>query len=290
MVLAPETLRTRVASARTERLGRIGWAIGLAFDAYGVRFGLRANQADVLDELTALFPPGWRPSRSPVVDRLYSLWLGERTRRAPRFHVLYAGDERRVRTLDREVALDTLEADLRQTVAAQARRLVFVHAGVVGWQGRAILLPGRSCSGKTTLVEALVRAGAIYYSDDFAVVDSKGLVRPFARPLSIRSAEGSRRCDVAELGGVAGDRPLAAAAVIFTEHRDGAVWCPERQSAAQGLLALLRHAVPVRRRPESTVAALEKLVSRAVILQGARGEAEGTARSILERAGDWGRG
>jgi uridine kinase len=41
-----------------------------------------------------------------------------------------------------------------------------------------IAIPGRSFSGKTSLVTALVRAGAVYYSDEFAVIDRDGLVRP----------------------------------------------------------------------------------------------------------------
>jgi predicted ATPase len=44
-------------------------------------------------------------------------------------------------------------------VATEAPRRVFVHAGVVGWKGQAILVPGRSYSGKTTLIAALMKAG-----------------------------------------------------------------------------------------------------------------------------------
>jgi hypothetical protein len=283
-------VRARIRSPCMDRLDRLGWTAGLAFDAYGVRFGVRVNQAEALDHLTSLLPPGWRPSRSPIVDWLFSLWLGESQGRVRQFHLLYAGILRRARTLDPELAFGTLEADLRQTVAAHAQRRVFVHAGVVGWGDQAILLPGRSCSGKTTLVRELVRAGAVYYSDEFAVVDAGGRVHPFVKPLSIRDGERSQRCSIEELGGMSGGPPLTAAAVIFTEHRPGARWRPARQSTATGLLELLRHAVPVRRRPKSTLAALEKLVRRAVILKGPRGEAAPTARSVLERAVDWGRG
>jgi hypothetical protein len=79
-----------------------------------------------------------------------------------------------------------LESEIRQTVAKGAARRTFVHAGVVGWNGRAILVPGRSRSGKTTLVAELVKAGAQYLSDEFAVLDGRGRVHPFAKPLSIR--------------------------------------------------------------------------------------------------------
>jgi len=273
-----------------ERLDRLGWTAEVAFESYGIRIGVRVNRPETLEHLTTLFPPGWRPSPGPVVDWLFSLLVGETQGRVRKFHMLYAGITRRARTLDLEAALDTLEADLRQIVAAHARRRVFVHAGVVAWGDQAILIPGRSRSGKTTLVHELVRAGAVYYSDEFAVLDSAGRVFPFAKPLSLREGDGIRRCRAEELGGVSGGPPLRVSAVILTEHRAGARWRPARQSAAAGLLALLGHAVPIRLRPEPTLSALEKVVSRAAILKGPRGEAEPTARLILERAADWGRG
>ena len=71
-------------------------------------------------------------------------------------------------------------------IAEVARNRVFVHAGVVGWKGRAIVIPGRSYSGKSTLVSELIRAGAAYYSDEYAVFDSRGRVYPFAKPLEMR--------------------------------------------------------------------------------------------------------
>jgi len=73
-------------------------------------------------------------------------------------------------------------------IALWARRRVFVHAGVVAWQGRAVLIPGRTLSGKSWLVRALVRAGAEYYSDEFAVLDARGRVHPY--PLPPREADG----------------------------------------------------------------------------------------------------
>ena len=74
-------------------------------------------------------------------------------------------------------------------VANYAPDRVFVHAGVVAWRGRALVLPGTSFAGKTTLVAELVRAGAIYYSDEYAVLDEQGRVHPY----SARSADASSR-------------------------------------------------------------------------------------------------
>ena len=88
--------------------------------------------------------------------------------------------------------LAALEAALRAHVALQSPDRIFVHAGVVAVRGRAIVLPGTSYCGKTTLVAALVRAGATYFSDEFAVLDERGAVHPYPKPL--RCAATRRGC------------------------------------------------------------------------------------------------
>ncbi len=99
---------------------------------------------------------------------------------------MYLNEALRARYSTLEAALRIFESDLQLYVADMAPDRVFVHAGVVVCQGRGILLPGRSFSGKSTLVAELIRAGAEYYSDEYAVLDSTGSVHPYPRPLSIR--------------------------------------------------------------------------------------------------------
>ena len=78
----------------------------------------------------------------------------------------------------REYALTMLESQIQGHIALDATEFVFIHAGVVADGGRAIVIPGLSFSGKTTLVRALVEAGAVYYSDEFAALDENGRVLP----------------------------------------------------------------------------------------------------------------
>ena len=74
------------------------------------------------------------------------------------------------------------------------RGLLFVHAGVVGWRGLAIVIPGRGAIGKTRLVAELVRRGAVYYSDTFAVLDEAGRVHPYRGPIGLgEEGEGAPR-------------------------------------------------------------------------------------------------
>ncbi len=277
--------RLRPGSATMGRIDRLGWRAGTCFDAYGLRVGVRTNAPALLERLGPHLPPGWRSLASPVVDQIFSVWIDTGSGPARRPSRVYAGRQRCARTADLAHAFAVLESEIRQSVAAGAERRTFVHAGVVGWRGRAIVLPGRSRSGKTTLVAELVRAGALYLSDEFAVLDRRGRVHPFAKPLSIRGTGG---CDVhvqvrraEELGGSCATRPLPVGLVVLAQHRPGAVWRPERLSAGQAVLEMLTHTVPARLRPEASLVSLERAVARATVLRGTRGEAREVAESLL---------
>lgn len=268
------------------KLDRLGWAEGICFESYGLCIGIRVNQPELLERLPPHLPPGWEPARSPLVRRLYSLRAAEEGRSAAvrRFNLLYAGSARLARALELEELFALLESDLQLYVAERAWRRVFVHAGVVGWKGRAIVLPGRSFSGKTTLTAALVRAGATYYSDEYAVLDTKGWVHPYPRLLSIREQGGDRawRCPPEALGSAAGSGPLPVGLIALMEYQPGARWRPRPLSPGKAVLALLANTVPARRKPVAALAALQQVAAHAAALKGTRGEADQTAEALLE--------
>jgi hypothetical protein len=282
--------RLRTTARGLDKLESRGWRGGVAFVSHGARIGIRVSDSAVLDRLTDYFPIGWKESTSPVVDFLYSVCIGyDRPETGKQCeHRLYDGPKLMSRTGDLDQLFDCLESALEFSVALGARNTLFVHAGVVGWRGRAIVIPGRSHSGKTSLVEALVRAGATYYSDEFAVFDTRGRVHPFPRALSIRldgDARARRRCPVQELGGSAGTRPLPVGLVAVTQYRTGARWQPRALSPGEAMLALLGNTVLARARPQFALAIFRLVVSEAWGLEGKRGDAPEIVRSLLD--GEW---
>ncbi len=187
--------------------------------------------------------------------------------------------------VDLRLALGILDAHLRMHIALHAPDHVFVHAGVVGVGERAIVLPGRSFAGKTTLVAMLVQAGAEYWSDEYAVLDADGLVHPYPKPLSVR-IDATRATDerpVESLGGLAGDRPLPVAVIAFTSYRPGVAWALRSCTAGEGAVKLLEHSVAARSRPEQVLAAVRRAATDAVVLEGDRGDADGAAGALLSR-------
>jgi hypothetical protein len=186
---------------------------------------------------------------------------------------------------DLRLALGILDAELRMYIALHAPNHVFVHAGVVGVHDRAIVLPGRSFAGKTTLVAALVKAGAEYWSDEYAVLDADGLVHPYPKPLSVRINE-TRETDeqpVESLGGRAGDRPLPVAVIAFTRYRPGAAWALSARTAGEGAVKLLEHSIAARSRPEQVLAAVRRAATSAMVLEGERGDAGQAATALLSQ-------
>ena len=250
--------------------------------------GLRVSEPGALAALLERLPPGWKPASARTVERLYSLVVGGNgDGRVRRLNVLYGDAERLARTRQLDEALELFASDVQLYVAETARRRVFVHAGVVGWRGRAIVMPGRSFSGKSTLTAALVRAGATYFSDEYAVLDRGGRVHPFPKPLALRP-EGSTRQDpglARDFGVSAPVKSLSVGLVVVSEYEPSVKrWRPRRLSAGEGILELLRHTVSARRAPEAALATLEQVTAKATVVKGRRGDADETARAILEWA------
>ena len=263
------------------------------FVAYGVRIALRVDCQGLLDALEYApegthLPFGWRAvdghePDAPVAVR-YVLLTGD-PGGAQQAYRLYADTNL--------VAEARSLTDLRAALAAHAELFVaerspdhlFVHAGVVGWEGRAIVMPGASFAGKTTLVQAWLEAGATYYSDEFAVLDCAGRVHPFARPLAIRDRSSglTRRVAAKALGARPGTLPLPVGLVLSTWYRAGGRWRPRPLTAAPTLLALMRHTVAARGNPAHSMPILKQTVSRGTSLVGPRGEARPLVSAVLRQ-------
>jgi hypothetical protein len=99
------------------KVDRLGWTAGQSFTAYGLRFGLRANDPVALEQASPHLPLGWQPTPSGEVDILYSLRLAPFNKRKGlrNYHQLYCGSALIARTLFKsgvqypEEAKDTIE-------------------------------------------------------------------------------------------------------------------------------------------------------------------------------------
>jgi hypothetical protein len=126
-----------------------------------------------------------------------------------------------------------------------------------------------------------VRAGATYYSDEYAPVDSAGMIQPYAKPLSIRSDGDEANTLVAVPEGHTGRTPIRAGLIVLTSYEPGAEWLPGSCTPGEGALGLLEHTIPARSRPSDALEVVCRLAQEARVISGKRGEASGMADAVL---------
>ena len=81
-----------------------------------------------------------------------------------------------------------LEMGLNWSLATRNASSLIFHAGVAEKNGRAVIIPGLSGQGKSTLSAGLALRGWRYLSDEFAMVDLDTLdVIPYPRPVSLKN-------------------------------------------------------------------------------------------------------
>jgi hypothetical protein len=245
---------------------------------------LRAERAAHLQHMARALPPGaraLRARRTRAADRIYSA-LPMRTRGTSTIR-LYRGTHR-LAVLSSVAELgDRIEGDLHLWIAEHAPGLIFVHAGAVSWRGLGVVIPGRSMSGKSTLVRALIARGATYYSDEYAILDADGKLHPYARRLSLRrKTRRPRRVAARALGAATGKRAVEIRLIVITRYRADVTFVPRPLSPGRALLSLLKNTVAARARTEEALDHLMRATRHARIVSGRRGAADDCAAALLD--------
>ncbi|MFM9904564.1 MAG: hypothetical protein ACKVQJ_08345 [Pyrinomonadaceae bacterium] len=205
----------------------------------------------------------------------------------PEESYLYRGDERVNYFTATDRVFDDLESTMRLIISEFAVNRVFIHAGVVGWKDRALIFPGRSHSGKSTLIRELVGSGATYYSDEFAVLSAGGFVHPFPKNLSVREewARGWQvNYPIEAFGGIQGTKPIRPEKFILTSYRENGSTTISELTLGNGILELLKHTTTTRQSPALTLRFLRNATADARIFVAERGEANKFVEAILDQA------
>jgi len=258
------------------------------FQSFGVAIGIRSDKSihieKMREQLAKIFPNRLKEISSEETVEHQFILKSKKDGTAE----LYRNEEKVFGDLAGEGFYDAVETQIRVTVAEFAVGKVFLHAGVVGWKERAIIIPAQSWSGKTTLVAELVKKGAIFYSDEYAVLDAEGNVEPFPKWLSLRGIiDEYTQSDrpVESLGGVAGTKPIPVGMVLMARYdkakKNPLRWQPKHLSGGSGIMKILPHALPIRNKPKFVLEVLNKLATRAIIVKTVRGEAKDFAETLL---------
>lgn len=171
---------------------------------------------------------------------------------------------------------DAVESTLALFAAERLAHEIAVHAAVFIWEGRAIVVPGTSHAGKSTLAAAAHQAGAIVASDEYALIDpTTGYVRGWNRPLRLRTALGIQKRHIAQ-----DIEPIPVALVVAVRYsaEEPAV---RTMTQAEMALELLANIVCAQSQPTAAMRAATVVARSARGVVGTRGEAQDFLSIIL---------
>jgi hypothetical protein len=260
-----------------------GRVLGFRVSLFGVRLAVVSDSAATAEVLDRYVLP-WLPRAA--ID-------GEAADR--RVEVRCAGGGAGLDILVDDVVVDTapsplgaipgVQRALDEAVVQRQTGVAVVHGGVVARDGRAILLPGPTGAGKSTLVAELVRRGALYLSDEYALIDGAGRVHPYPRSLLVRERSGEGRPMLAtDLGGAVAHEPVRPSLILELRHVAEGALSLESVTQGDGVLLLLRNTPQVLADKWWLRVPLERAVQDAACYTGRRGEAREAAAAVLDLA------
>lgn len=256
----------------------------LVIESFGVRIKFTATNnihlGFIRDRLNNILPKNFKIIENQEVKHNFFIETSDDSKLLLHKNGLIDAEKKSV-----EHFFDFLESQIRLTIAEFAVDKVFIHAGVVAWKDKAIVIPAKSFKGKTTLVKEFIKIGAIYLSDEYAVIDKDGCAHPFLKSLSVRGIVGKYaqvEIPAKQFGGISAEKPLPVSMVLITEFREKAQWKPKILNSGEGVLEIIPHCLPIRANPKFTLQVLNKVSSRAIICKSFRGEAKNFVKKILE--------
>lgn len=249
-----------------------------AVQAFGIEVRAAASSAEALALLQrCVFPSSLRlsaPARTPDLALLLEQKDG-------RFHLSADG-----LPISSSSELEPLGIEAVRVIDESVTRKIdpyrAMHAGVVAWGGNALALPGASHAGKSSLVAELLRCGATYYSDEYAVLDAAGFVHPYPRPLLLRNGSPQQSpVPAEECGGQTAIGPARLRWILGVQYRAGSTWSIAPVSQSAGVMMLLQNTPHAWAETPNLVQTVERAVATAACFSGTRGEARDAASEIL---------
>lgn len=163
------------------------------------------------------------------------------------------------------------------------KSLYAVHAGAVVLHGKALLVPGSTHAGKSSLIAEFLRRGALLLSDEYALVDPNGLVHAYPRPLLVRDGSPEQTLILPkDLNASFAAEPVAVAWIFAIEYDPGSIWHVTALSNSETVMLLLRNTPHEMDKSPEMIDSFVRLAANAACYAGVRGEAAETVDQILQ--------
>jgi len=171
---------------------------------------------------------------------------------------------------------------LDEAVIQRLTSLRAVHSGTVLLGGRALLLPGSTHAGKSSLVAELLRRGATYFSDEYALIDSDGRVHPYPRPLLLRNGSPEQFPVLpGEFNAPVGRASAPIGWIMALRYEPASAWNIAMIPQGEAVLTLLRNTPHILAESPDLVGVFQRAVAEAACYTGRRTEAVHAADEIL---------
>ncbi|WP_109484764.1 hypothetical protein [Occallatibacter savannae] len=185
-----------------------------------------------------------------------------------------------------DAALGAVKA-LDEAIVRKLKRLRPVHAGAVVLHRKALLVPGSSRAGKSSLVAELLSRGAAHLSDEYALVDQDGRVHAYPRPLLLRNGSPKQTLVLpAELKASYASEAAPVGTIVAVEYAPEGSWKIERISHGEAVMLLLRNTPHEMGEAPEMIDFFTRCVAGADCYAGTRGDVVEAADRILELVGD----
>ena len=184
-----------------------------------------------------------------------------------------------------DAALAAVKA-LDDAVVHRMKAFRAVHAGAVLIEGRALLIPGSTHAGKSSLVAELLRRGASHFSDEYALIDSEGRTHSYPRPLLLRNGRPLQSLVLPEeLNSCFASDPAPVGWILAVDYVAGAEWNVQKISQSDAVMILLRNTPHEMTQSPEMIDFFVRVAGNAVCVAGKRGDAVEAASHIFDLVG-----
>ena len=184
-----------------------------------------------------------------------------------------------------DAALAAVKA-LDDVVIHRMKMFRAVHAGAVLIGGRALIVPGSTHAGKSSLVAELLRRGASHFSDEYALIDEQGHTHSYPRPLLLRNGRPLQSLVLPEeLNASFATHSAPVGWVLGLDYAPDAAWDVHGISQGEAVMLLLRNTPHEMAHSPQMIDFFLRVAGNAVCLAGKRGDAVEAATHILNLIG-----
>jgi hypothetical protein len=182
----------------------------------------------------------------------------------------------------RDAVLASVKA-LDDAVVKNLKLYRAIHAGAVTLNGRALLIPGSTHAGKSSLVAQLLRNGANLLSDEYALIDNRGCVHAYPRPMLLRNGSHKQSPVLPEeLNANFAEGPANVGWILALHYDPQAGWHVEEISQGEAVILLLSNTPHEMEQSPEMISHFSCMSADAACYSGTRGDFTEATERILE--------